>query len=297
MTHSFSRRRFLIQAGGFGLALAGTVGGLPRWASAQTTTQDLLQTPELRSAMAIVQDLYSGETLFERSADRRAPIASITKLMTALVVMDAAQPLDQILTVSDADIDRLKGTGSRLSVGTRLSRREMLHLSLMSSENRAANALGRYYPGGLTRMVQAMNAKAQLLGMHESRFVEPTGLSPQNASTPRELVRLLAACAEYPLMTEMSTHEGLTVRVGGSMLAFRNSNVLVREGEWPMYVSKTGFIREAGRCVAMVSEIGGRQVAMVLLRAPSSTLRANDARVLHDYVSSRAQASTLTAQF
>lgn len=297
MTSSSSRRRFLAQAGWGGLAIMAGTLSFPKVSRAQASTQDLLRTPDLRSAMALVQDLYSGEVLFERSADRRAPIASITKLMTGLVVMDAAQPLDQTLTVTDADIDRLKGTGSRLSIGTRLTRREMLHLALMSSENRAANALGRYYPGGLPAMVQAMNAKAQLLGMHESRFVEPTGLSPHNVSTARELVRLLAASVEYPLMTELSTHEGLTVRVGQSLQAFRNSNVLVRQGEWPMQVSKTGFIREAGRCVAMVSEIEGRQVAMVLLRAPDSTQRANDARALHDFVASRSQGSTLAAQF
>lgn len=231
----------------------------------------------LRSNTAFVQDLSSNEVLFAKNDGAVVPIASITKLMTALVVIDAAQDLDEMLEITSEDIDTHKNTRSRLAVGTQLSRGDMLHLALMSSENRAANALGRNYPGGLKTFVDAMNAKAILLGMHDTHYVEPTGLSSSNVSSPRDLVRLLQSAATRPLIHQYSTSTGHSVDVKGRIQSFHNTNQLVSKPDWGIVVSKTGFINEAGRCLVMLANVDGRDIAIVLLDSVGSFTRTADA--------------------
>ena len=207
--------------------------------------------------------------------------------MTALVVLEANQDLNETLEITSADIDRLKNTTSRLSVGSKLTRAQMLHLALMSSENRAANALGRHYPGGIRAFVRAMNDKARALGMRESRFVEPTGLSSENVSSPKDLVRLMQATAQHPLIQEYSTSEQLTVEPRpGRQLVFSNTNRLVQNSKWDIQVSKTGFINEAGQCLVLLTKLEGRQVGIVLLNAQGRYSRIGDAIRLRNLVES-----------
>ncbi len=228
------------------------------------------------SAFAIAhQD--SGEILVERRGETVVPIASITKLMTAMVVLDAGQSLSEVLTITNADIDTLKGTGSRLPIGTRMTREQMLLLALMSSENRAASALARHYPGGEAAFINAMNVKARFIGLYDTRFHDSTGLNPRNVSSPRDLVRLVSAAAAYPLIREFSTADEGSVRVGGRTLQYRNSNSLVRSPEWEIGLSKTGFIREAGRCLVMQTWLNGEPVIIVLMNANDRSTRSTDA--------------------
>ncbi len=238
----------------------------------------------LRSSVAFVQDLASSDVLFAKNEGAVAPIASITKLMTALVVVDAGQPLDEMIEITAEDIDTHKFTHSRLAVGTRLSRADLLHLALMSSENRAAHALGRNYPGGLAAFVQAMNAKAALLGMHDTRYVEPTGLSSENVSSARDLVRLMREGATRPLIRQYTTDNEYSVEVAGREQIFRNTNRLVTRPDWDIVVSKTGFINEAGRCLVMLAHIGGRDLAIVLLDSVGSLTRTADAQRIRQWV-------------
>ena len=231
----------------------------------------------LRSSTAYAQDLETSTVLFAKNENVVRPIASISKLMTALVVVDANQPMDQILEISDEDVDVLKHTSSRLQVGTRLSRGDMLHLALMSSENRAAHALGRNYPGGIPAFVRAMNAKARALGMSSTYFIEPTGLSSQNVSSPRDLARLLRAAAQRPLIHRYSTDDEYEVDVANRTQTFRNTNLLVRKPDWDIKVSKTGYINEAGECLVMMTRINGRDVAIVLLDSQGKYSRIGDA--------------------
>ncbi|MCD0502544.1 D-alanyl-D-alanine endopeptidase, partial [Bordetella petrii] len=231
----------------------------------------------LRSSTAYVQDLETSTVLFAKNDNVVRPIASISKLMTALVVVDANQPMDQMLEITDDDVDTLKHTSSRLRVGTRLTRGDMLHLALMSSENRAAHALGRHYPGGLPAFVAAMNSKARALGMSSTHFVEPTGLSSQNVSSPRDLARLLRAASQRPLIHRYSTDDEYEVDVANRTQLFRNTNLLVRKPDWDIKVSKTGFINEAGECLVMLARINGRDVAMVLLDSQGKLSRIGDA--------------------
>jgi D-alanyl-D-alanine endopeptidase (penicillin-binding protein 7) len=243
---------------------------------AEIPDPDLLR---LRSAHAIVVDQNTREILFAKDADSPTPIASITKLMTAMVNLDAELDLDERITITDGDVDTLKGTSSRLHIGDAYTRRELLNLALMASENRAASALGRSYPGGLEAFVQAMNRKARAIGMRNSHFVEPTGLSSENQSTARDLARMVSVAHAYPLIRELST------RVDGEFAAaeaddargFRNTNSLVRAGRWDIGLSKTGFIREAGFCLVMQADIGGRPVLMAMLGAQEKMSRIGDA--------------------
>jgi len=238
----------------------------------------------LRSSVAFVQDLNSSDVLFAKNEGAVAPIASITKLMTALVVVDAGLPLDEMIEITTDDIDTHKFTHSRLSVGTRLSRADMLHLALMSSENRAANALGRNYPGGLPAFVQAMNAKAVALGMQDTHYVEPTGLSSENVSSARDLVRLMREGSQRPLIRQYTTDTEYSVEVAGRHQTFRNTNRLVARSDWNIIVSKTGFINEAGRCLVMLANIGGRDMAIVLLDSVGSLTRTADAQRIRQWV-------------
>jgi serine-type D-Ala-D-Ala endopeptidase (penicillin-binding protein 7) len=232
---------------------------------------------QLGSGAFAIAHQETGEILVERRGATVLPIASITKLMTAMVVLDAGQSLSETLTITQADIDTLKGTGSRLSIGTRLTREQMLLLALMSSENRAASALARHYPGGEAAFINAMNVKARLIGLYDTRFHDSTGLNPRNVSSPRDLVRLVSAAAAYPLIREFSTADEGSVRVGSRVLQYRNSNSLVRSPEWEIGLSKTGFIREAGRCLVMQTWLNGEPVIIVLMNANDRSTRSTDA--------------------
>jgi D-alanyl-D-alanine endopeptidase (penicillin-binding protein 7) len=238
----------------------------------------------LASANVLVLDAAAGQPIYAKAADQVTSIASLTKLMTAMVVLDGGQPLDDMIEIDVSDFDFLKGSSSRLRLGTQLSRREMLRLALMSSENRAASSVARYYPGGATAFVSAMNAKAQMLGMHNSRFADPTGLSPENVSTANDLAKMVRAAAEYPLIRDYSTTPSAYVEVdpAGRMLGFNNSNRLVSSNGWEIKLQKTGYIREAGRCLVMLATIASKPVVIVLLDSIGKYTRLGDAeRVKH----------------
>jgi D-alanyl-D-alanine endopeptidase (penicillin-binding protein 7) len=241
---------------------------------------------DLSSSVALVVDQHSGDVLFSKNPDAVLPIASITKLMTALIVAETGQPLDEVLTITAADIDTEKGSRSRLPVGTRLTRGEMLHLSLMSSENRAANALGRHYPGGLGAFVSAMNAKAQLLGMSDTEYAEPTGLSSRNRSSARDLALLVEAAYRHDVIRDLSTSTGMRVEAGARPIAFHNTNRLVHSPAWEIGLQKTGFISEAGRCLVMQAEVAGRALIMVFLDSVGRHARLGDAERVRQWVSS-----------
>lgn len=240
---------------------------------------------DLNSAVALVADQGSGEVLFAKNADAVLPIASITKVMTSMVVLDAGLPLDETLEIGTEDIDTEKGSRSRLRPGTRLTRGEMLHLALMASENRAAHALGRHYPGGLEAFVVAMNVKARQLGMMSSRFTDPTGLSGRNVSTARDLARMLQTAYDYPLVREYSTSPELQVPGGADRpLIFRNTNRLIDQASWSIGLQKTGYISEAGRCLVMQVGLATRSVLMVLLDATGRQARYGDAQRLRNWL-------------
>jgi len=232
---------------------------------------------ELKSGVALVLDQDTDEVLFSKNSRAVLPIASLTKLMTALVVTEANQPLDEPISVTAEDIDTEKGSRSRLSVGTQLRREEMLHLALMSSENRAANALGRNFPGGLNAFVAAMNRKAGELGMADTHYVEPTGLSSGNQSSARDLATLVKAAHEHQIIRELSTSPEYQVEVGNRSVQFRNTNNLVRSPEWDIGLQKTGYITEAGRCLVMQAKMAGRKLIMVFLDSAGKYSRIGDA--------------------
>lgn len=231
----------------------------------------------LRSNVAFVIDQNSSEVLFEKNANVALPIASITKLMTGVVVTDAKQDLDEVLQVTDADVDRHKYSSSRLPVGARMTRRELLHITLMSSENRAASALGRNYPGGKEAFVAAMNAKARELGMNDTRYVDTSGLSSQNVSSARDLAKLVTVAHREPLLREFSTTPKSTVSASGRTMHYNNTNYLVALPDWNIGLQKTGFINEAGRCLVMQAMIHGRNVVMVFLDSKGKMSRTADA--------------------
>ncbi|MFN0183607.1 MAG: serine hydrolase [Aquabacterium sp.] len=232
---------------------------------------------ELKSSVALVVDQDTHEVLLSKNAQAVLPIASITKLMTALVVSEADLPLDQTLVISQADVDTEKGSRSRLKVGTELTRREMLHLALMSSENRAAHALGRYFPGGLSAFVEAMNRKAEMLGMGDTRFIEPTGLSSSNRSSANDLTLLVREAMQHEHLRDWSTSAEAQVAVGTRVMSFRNTNGLIRNPTWTIGLQKTGYISEAGRCVVMQAQLAGRNLIMVLLDSAGRYSRIGDA--------------------
>jgi D-alanyl-D-alanine endopeptidase (penicillin-binding protein 7) len=231
----------------------------------------------LRSNVAFVLDQNSSEVLFEKNSNVALPIASITKLMTGLVVVQARQDLDEVLRISDADVDRHKYSSSRLPVGTRMTRRELLHIALMSSENRAASALGRNYPGGIEAFVDAMNAKARELGMKDTHYVDSSGLSSRNVSSARDLARLVATAHQEPLLREFSTTPNSIVKASGRPMRYANTNYLVALPDWNIGLQKTGFINEAGRCLVMQAAIHGRNVIMVFLDSKGKMSRTADA--------------------
>ena len=250
--------------------------------------------PNLSSAAFVVANHRTGEVISERNGNRVMPIASLTKLMTALVVLDANLRLNEMLTVTNANIDRIKGTGSRLAIGSKLSRAEMLHIALMSSENRAASALARHYPGGQRAFVEAMNAKARMLGMWNTRYADSTGLNPRNVSTAQDLAKLAAAAASYPLIRQYSTDQQSYVRTNKRQLHYLNSNRLIREGQWEFTLSKTGYIREAGRCLVLGTKVNREPVIMVLLNAETTNDRVADAKRIKTWLESSGR-TTLAA--
>jgi serine-type D-Ala-D-Ala endopeptidase (penicillin-binding protein 7) len=250
-----------------------------------------LASPGLRSGAALVLDTTHSSVLYSLHAEVAMPIASITKLMTALVVMDAGQPLDEPLEVTTEDRSLGKGSRSRLVPGTRLTRGDLMHLALMASENRAAHALGRNYPGGLSACVSAMNAKARELGMTNARFVEPTGLSDENVASPADLSKLVMAAAKVAVIREYSTDRNYEVRVGRRMVRFGTTDSLVTRPDWDIEVQKTGYISEAGRCLVMQTVIENRTVVIVLLNSFGKRTRVADARRVRRWVEAK-----LTAQ-
>ena len=238
------------------------------------TTEDPL---DLRSSVAFVIDQDTNEVLLNKNSEAVLPIASITKLMTAMVVSEAKLSLDETLTITQEDVDTEKGSSSRLAVGTQLTRGEMMHLALMSSENRAAHALGRHYPGGLPAFVSAMNAKAQLLGMRDTRYVEPTGLSSSNQSSARDLATLVKAAYQVSLIRELSTSPEHQVSVGRRQLQYHTTNRLVKSPDWDIGLQKTGYISEAGQCLVMQARLAGRKLILVLLDSAGKYSRIGDA--------------------
>jgi D-alanyl-D-alanine endopeptidase (penicillin-binding protein 7) len=242
------------------------------------------ELPRLKSSVALVVDQNTGETLFDKNSQSVSPIASITKLMTALVVLDADLPLDETIRIESDDIDMEKGTRSRLLIGSELSRSDALHLALMASENRAASALGRHYPGGIGAFVEAMNAKARLLEMNDTHYVDSSGLSPQNQSSARDLVRLLRVAYDYPLIREYSTSTSYKVRAKGRPLEFGNTNRLVLNSHWQIGLQKTGYISEAGQCLIMQTTIENRDLLIVLLNSQGKLSRIGDAGRLRTWI-------------
>jgi serine-type D-Ala-D-Ala endopeptidase (penicillin-binding protein 7) len=261
------------------LLLNGTFAGSAAQAAARTPAR-----PDLRSAAALVFDETHATVLYARRADVPLPIASITKLMTALVVLEAGQGLDDPITITGEDRNLGKGAVSRLSIGATLTRGDLMHVALMSSENRAAHALGRNYPGGLSAAVAAMNAKARALGMTRTRFVDPAGLSSRNVASPSDLAKLVVYAARNPDIRHYSTDAEHTVRVGRQVLEFRNTNNLVKNPGWDITVQKTGYLVEAGRCLVMRAAIEGREVVIVLLNSYGKYTRVADARRIRKWM-------------
>jgi D-alanyl-D-alanine endopeptidase (penicillin-binding protein 7) len=270
-------------------ASAATHGRLARASAAQPPSygqmaglQNVRDALSLKSNAALVVDQETNEVLFKKNEGAVLPIASLTKLMTGLVLTEANLPMDEMVTITQDDVDTEKGSSSRLRVGTELSRGDLLHLALMSSENRAAHALGRTYPAGLSEFVRLMNAKAQALGMKDTRYVEPTGLSSSNQSSAQDLVKLVGAAHQQPVLRELSTSTGYQVAVGKRLMQFNTTNRLVKNPAWDIGLQKTGYISEAGRCLVMQTTVAGRRLIMVFLDSVGKLTRIADAeRVRH----------------
>ena len=260
-------------------------------------TPDLTKdgVPNLLSHAAMVFDPLTGRSLYAKNADSPMPIASITKLMTAMVVLEAKLSMDEPVVIDNADIDVIKGSRSRLPVGTAFRREDLLRLSLMASDNRAAAALGRTYPGGTPAFVDAMNAKARLIGLQNAKFVDPTGLAPTNVASPQDLALLVAEASRFPQIREYSTTPELQVMLPNSKRAmgFNNTNALVRAQGWDIGVSKTGFINEAGKCLVMHATIGNSPVVIVLLDSLGRLTRLGDANRIKKWLENNKQLAAL----
>ena len=244
---------------------------------------------DLKSSVAYVLDQNTNEVLFSKNPQAVLPIASITKLMTGLIVVEAGLPLDEKITVTPEDIDTEKNTGSRLAIGTTLTRGDMLHLALMSSENRAAHALGRNYPGGLAAFVEAMNAKAASLGMSDTHYVEPTGLSSRNQSSAADLAKLVNEASQVPLLRDLTTSREARVALGKRLVQFRSTNGLLFNPLWDIGLQKTGFINEAGKCLVMQARMAGRQLIMVFLDSSGKASRIADAERMRKWLASQGE--------
>ena len=299
-----SSRKHLAKAGAAagGAALAAAAVAAPiepaRQSYGQMAGLHAVTDPlDLQSSVAYVVDQDTHEVLLSKNDQAVLPIASLTKLMTGLLIAQAHLPMDEMITITQDDVDTEKHSSSRLRVGTTLSRSEMMHLALMSSENRAAHALGRTYPGGLSQFVQMMNAKARQLGMKDTRYVEPTGLSSSNQSSARDLALLVGVAHGEPLLREYSTSPGYEVAVGRRTLQFNNTNRLVKSDNWDIGLQKTGYISEAGRCLVMQAQVSGRKLIMVFLDSAGKFSRIADAeRVRHWVEGMGPTASNVIAQ-
>lgn len=246
--------------------------------------QKWTKNPKLRSASVFVTDPSNGKVLYEKNANAIVPIASITKLMTAMVVLDAKLKMSEKLTVTKKDIDTLKKSGSRLKVGTKLSRKNMLRLALMASENRAASALSRHYPGGSKAFVAAMNKKARELGLKKTHFKESTGLNWANVSNAHDLARMVTAAHKYKLIRKFTTTAKYTLTINRKKETFRNTNKLVRKSDWDISLSKTGYIKEAGRCLVMQAKVAKKPTIIVLLDSQGTLTRIADAKRLRYWI-------------
>jgi D-alanyl-D-alanine endopeptidase (penicillin-binding protein 7) len=250
---------------------------------------------DLKSSVALVIDQDTREVLFSKNDSAVLPIASLTKLMTGLLVSEAKLPMDEMITITQDDVDTEKGSSSRLRVGTMLTRGELLHLALMSSENRAAHALGRTHPGGLQAFVSLMNAKAKMLGMKDTRYVEPTGLSSHNQSSAHDLATLVNTAYDDAVLREFSTSPGHQIAVGNRTLQYNNTNRLVKNPDWHIGLQKTGYISEAGQCLVMQAKIAGRKLIMVFLDSAGKLSRIGDAERVRRWVESHPVAPTATS--
>jgi D-alanyl-D-alanine endopeptidase (penicillin-binding protein 7) len=250
---------------------------------------------DLRSSVALVIDQDTREVLFSKNEQAVLPIASLTKLMTGLVISEARLPMDEMITITQDDVDTEKGSSSRLRVGVSITRAEALHLALMSSENRAAHALGRTYPNGLTTFVALMNAKAKQLGMKDTQFVEPTGLSSRNQSSAQDLATLVAVAYQDPALREYSTSTGYQVAVGNRTLQYNNTNRLVKNPDWEIGLQKTGYISEAGQCLVMQAKVAGRKLIMVFLDSAGKLSRIGDAERVRKWVETNAPAAATSS--
>lgn len=273
---STKHRRSIIRASVPARPSFGQIAGLH-------SAQDAL---ELKSSVALVIDQDTREVLFSKNDHAVLPIASLTKLMTGVIISGAKLPMDELITVTQDDVDTEKGSSSRLKVGTSLTRGELLHLALMSSENRAAHALGRTYPGGMATFVSLMNAKAKMLGMTDTSYVEPTGLSSRNQSSAQDLATLVNAAHGDPMLRELSTSTGYQVAIGSRTLQYNNTNRLVKNPEWDIGLQKTGYISEAGQCLVMQTKIAGRKLIMVFLDSAGKLSRLGDAERVRRWVES-----------
>jgi serine-type D-Ala-D-Ala endopeptidase (penicillin-binding protein 7) len=269
----------------FGAVLAVMFLGMSVAAAASTSARKgRVNTPDVRSNAVLVIDRNDSSTIYARKADLVAPIASITKLMTALVVLEGKQPLGEVIEITSEDRSRGKGAYSRLAVGAKLTRSDLLHLALMSSENRASHALGRSYPGGERAFVKAMNEKAKALGMTQSRFVDPSGLSSGNVASAKDLAKLVIAASRSTTIREYSTSRHHQVKVGRQLLEYRNTNSLVTNPAWTVTVQKTGYISEAGQCLVMQTVIDDRPVVIVLLNSYGKYTRVADAKRIRQWM-------------
>ena len=262
-----------------GMALAGWVA-----LSAAVSSPARLS---LKSASALVLDQSTGQTLLEKQAGAVLPIASLTKLMTAMVLLDAHLDPRESLTITAEDKDELRHSRSRLPVGTHLLREQALLLALLASENRAAHALGRTFPGGLPAFVQAMNAKAKALGLTGARFEDPTGLSSGNVATAWDLARIMEAAYGYPEIRDFTTRPETTLQSGRRSIQFPNTNALVRNPRWNIGLSKTGYIEEAGRCLVMQAMLANRPVLVILLDSWGKYTRLGDANRIKQWLEAR----------
>jgi len=278
------------------LAVSSAVAAVPMRASfGQMAGLHATSDPlDLRSSVALVIDQETREVLLSKNEQAVLPIASLTKLMTGLVISEAQLPMSEMVTISQADVDTEKGSSSRLAVGSVLSRGDLLHLALMSSENRAAHALGRTFPGGLDVFVSRMNARAKALGMKDTRYVEPTGLSSNNQSSAHDLATLVAAAYKEPVLRELSTSPGREIAVGHRTLQYNNTNRLVKSPQWDIGIQKTGFINEAGQCLVMQAQVSGRKLIMVFLDSAGKLSRIADAERVRRWVEKSASMSSGT---
>jgi D-alanyl-D-alanine endopeptidase (penicillin-binding protein 7) len=248
---------------------------------------DAFDPLSLKSSVALVIDQDTREVLLSKNEHAVLPIASLTKLMTGVIISAASLPMQEMITITQDDVDTEKGSTSRLRVGTELSRGELLHLALMSSENRASHALGRTYPGGMTAFVDLMNAKARALGMKDTRYVEPTGLSSRNQSSAQDLAILVTAAHADPMLRELSTSTGHQVAVGRQTLQYNNTNRLIKNPAWDIGLQKTGYISEAGQCLVMQAKVAGRKLIFVFLDSAGKLSRIADAERVRHWVESR----------